>query len=311
MCTGIYRPGKHPLFGRNLDLDHGYGEKPLFMPRKVNLPYRAIEPLKEGFAIIGTGILVDGYPLFFDAMNEAGMALAGLNFPGNAVFFPHAEGKNNLTPYELFTYLLRDFSSIEEARPFLARLSILDEPLNGNLPLAPLHYLLVDQKEAIVLESRAEGLLIHENPYGVLTNNPPFEAMVEFLRYHLNETPTYPLNRSGTPLKPTSIGMGSIGLPGDYSSPSRFVKAAYLNQNVVNTGSNRERLDRFFSILDAVAFIEGTALNENEVSEKTIYQVAYDLKEGTYHLRHRQSEAPKRKSLARLDLDESEARYLD
>lgn len=302
MCTGIYRFGEHPLFGRNLDLDMSYGEKPLFVPRGASIPTHHEGQIVPSYAMLGTGLYLFGRPLYFDAMNEKGLAVAGLNFPGYAKEGKPADGKVNLTPYEFIPYLLGRYASLEEAMPFLERLNFTDEAVDPSMPIAPLHYLIADLHKAIVLEAAADGVRLYSNPYGVLTNNPPFPFMEEILRRYLNVSSAYPANRFGSSLTPTSVGMGSIGLPGDYSSSSRFVKAAFLNLNVASSEDEEEAFHRFYGILDSVAFLPGTAYNENGKSETTVYQAMMDLSRGKYSIRHRQSEAPRIISFSDLDL---------
>ena len=282
MCTGIYRFGEHPLFGRNLDLDMSYGEKPLFVPRGASIPTHHEGSIAPSYAMLGTGLYLFGRPLYFDAMNEKGLAVAGLNFPGYAREGKMVEGKVNLTPYEFIPYLLEGYATLEEAMPFLQKLNFTDEAVDSSMPIAPLHYLIADLHSAIVLEATADGVHVYQNPYGVLTNNPPFPFMEEILRRYLNVTPAYPINRFGSSLNPTSVGMGSIGLPGDYSSSSRF----------------------------GVAFLPGTAYNENGKPETTVYQAMMDLARGKYSIRHRQNEAPRTISFGDLDLDGKEPELL-
>lgn len=310
MCTGIYRFGEHPLFGRNLDLDMSYGEKPLFVPRGASIPTHHEGSIAPSYAMLGTGLYLFGRPLYFDAMNEKGLAVAGLNFPGYAREGKMVEGKVNLTPYEFIPYLLGGYATLEEAMPFLQKLNFTDEAVDSSMPIAPLHYLIADLHSAIVLEATADGVHVYQNPYGVLTNNPPFPFMEEILRRYLNITPAYPINRFGSSLNPTSVGMGSIGLPGDYSSSSRFAKAAFLNLNVPSSDDGDEAAHRFYGILDGVAFLPGTAYNENGKPETTVYQAMMDLARGKYSIRHRQNEAPRTISFGDLDLDGKEPELL-
>ncbi len=303
MCTGLFRFGEHPLFGRNLDLGLSYGERPLFTPRGAKIPTHHEGEISPLHAMLGTGLYLFGRPLYFDAMNEKGLAVAGLNFPGYAREGKPVEGKVNLTPYEFIPFLLGRYASLEEARPFLERLNFTDEAVDPSMGIAPLHYLIADRSGALVLEATDEGVRLYQNPYGVLTNNPPFPFMEEILRRYLNVSSSYPVNRFGSSLAPTSVGMGGIGLPGDYSASSRFVKAAFLNLNVPPSSDEKENADRFYAILDAVAFLPGAAYNEDGTSETTVYQAMMDLKRGKYSIRRGQSTAPRSLSFAELDLD--------
>ena len=156
----------------------------------------------------------------------------------------------------------------------------------------PLYYdatnekgLSADREHCLVLEPMADGLQIHENPFGVLTNNPPFE----FHRYntarYLNLTADMPVNRFSSRLKltPFSLGMGSIGLPGDPSSPSRFVKAAFLRMNSHYGNSEAESISQCFHILSGVAQQHGITGVENGTFEYTLYSSCCNTDRGIYY----------------------------
>ncbi len=303
MCTGLLIKGGHPFFGRNLDLDIDYGSFPILVERGHRFSFFEEGERESKYALIGSGILSPkGLPLFFDAMNEKGLALAGLNFPGNAKRFPKVEGKLNLAPHELFYFLLGNCASIAEARAFLDELSLLDRAPEEGMPIAELHYLLADPTGALVFEPTSEGVKVYDDPFGVLTNNPPFPYQVENLRRYLNLQTSFP-GSTIEGLAPTSVGMGAIGLPGDYSSSSRFAKAAFLNANLPEPSSEEEALSSFFSILDAVAFVPGIAYGKDGKAEKTVYQAAYELKSGHYYVRSSPIEAPRQIDLSALALD--------
>ena len=115
MCTAIsYTPFDH-YFGRNLDLERSYGEQITIMPRKYPLHFRCGKSLDNHYAMIGMAAIADGYPLYFEASNEKGLSLAGLNFPGNAVYYPFCNEKDNIAPFELIPWLLAQCSCVEEA----------------------------------------------------------------------------------------------------------------------------------------------------------------------------------------------------
>ena len=103
------------------------------------------------------------------------------------------------------------------------------------MPAAPLHWMLADRERCLVLEAVEEGLKIYENPFGVLTNNPPFPYHRENMRNYLNLTAGSPCNRLSEELEliPYGQGLGALGLPGDASPASRFVKTVFLKYNSV------------------------------------------------------------------------------
>ena len=88
MCTAITYKTKHHYFGRNLDLEVSYGEKVTITPRNFPFHFRKVKDLKYHYAMIGVATVVDNVPLYYDATNEKGLSMAGLNFPGNADYKP-------------------------------------------------------------------------------------------------------------------------------------------------------------------------------------------------------------------------------
>lgn len=227
-----------------------------------------------------------GYPLYFDAMNEKGLALAGLNYPGLA-FYPQkaSEGKKALAPYELFTYVLGKFSDADEAVSFLKECSLVNEPFSEKLPLAPLHHILADKERSYVIESDRDGLHIYENSIGVLTNSPSFPAQLEMLRRLRGIGPLGMEDRMGLGLPALGVGGGTYGLPGDWTAPSRFQKAAYLNRFL--EGKDEKA---FWKILDSVSFPRGVVKDEEGRDEVTLYQSLMDLDEGVYAIRREEGE---------------------
>ena len=167
MCTAITLHHDHFLLGRNLDFDIDYGQKILITPS--NFPYHfnhADCPLPH-HAIIGMGIDQGGFTHYFDAMNDQGLAMAGLNFVGNAVYHPYKEGMTNIAQFELIPYVLSTCKNMQEVRTLFKTLNICDEAFSPSLPSAQLHWIIADQNECAVIESMADGLHIHDHPLGV------------------------------------------------------------------------------------------------------------------------------------------------
>ena len=285
MCTAITYTTKDHYFGRNLDLQFSYNETVTITPRNYIFNFRKMGALVNHYAIIGMAYVADDYPLYYDATNEKGLSIAGLNFPENADYKPYAEGKNNITPFELIPWILGQCATVTEAEALLKRINLLKENFSDKLPLSPLHWILADKESAVTLEPLADGLKISENPIGILANNPPFEFHMLNLTQYLNLTSQPPENRFGQAidLKPFSLGMGSIGLPGDMSSPSRFIKAAFtkLNSRCGNTES--ESISQFFHILSSVTQQRGlTCVHGNEY-EFTRYSSCCNANKGIYY----------------------------
>ena len=241
MCTAITFQTKDFYFGRTLDHTCSYGETVTVTPRKYPLPFRHGKTLEEHYAIVGMAYVLEEYPLYYDAINEKGLAIAGLNFVGNTHYRGPEEGKDNVAQFELIPWLLGRCASVNEARQALERLCITPTAFRPELPPSQLHWLIADRQEAIVLESMADGLHIYDNPVGVLTNNPPFDRQLFRLNDYRALSPRLPENcfAPGLELKAYSFGMGALGLPGDLTSQSRFVRAAFTRLHSVTEESEQ------------------------------------------------------------------------
>ena len=281
MCTSIKW---NNYFGRTLDNTFNYKMNVVITPRKYSFSFRHTHINDKNYSIIGMAHVENNYPLYSDAINEKGLAIAALEFPDYAHYFNNNNDKNNVCVFEIIPYILRQCKNIEEVRKSLENINIINESFNDNLFLTPLHFIISDLYDSIVLESTIDGIKVYDNPYNVLTNNPDFNYHKVNINNYLNLTSEYPNNRLSKKidLKPFSYSFGLIGLPGDYSSPSRFIKALFLINNT-NDVDDKEKLTHYFHILDAVGPIKGIALNEDGISQYTIYSSAMDMNNIIYY----------------------------
>lgn len=285
MCTSITLYTKDHYFGRNLDLELTYGEAVTITPRNFPFKFRKMPDMPTHYALIGMGIVVDNYPLYFDATNEKGLSMAGLNFPEYAYFFPEAEDKDNVTPFEFIPWILGQCETVEEAKEFLAKINLVNINFSDELPLSPLHWMIADQTQSIVVESTKDGLNVYENPVGVLTNNPTFDYHLFNLNNYRHLSPTVSDNTFSDQLQLNvySRGMGGIGLPGDLSSTSRFVKAAFTKLNSISGNSESESVGQFFHILKSVEQQKGLCDVGEGKYEFTIYSSCCNMDKGIYY----------------------------
>lgn len=284
MCTAISFCVKDHYFGRNLDLEYAYNETVTVTMRNFPLPFRLAKSLDHHYAMIGMATVSENYPLYYDATNEHGLSMAGLNFPGNAVYLPPDDNKENITPYELIPWILGQCQTLSEARLMLSSINIVDVPFSSAFPLTPLHWMVSDKTGSVVIEPNKDGIRIFDDPVGVLTNNPPFEYHMHNLCNYLNLTREEPVNRFSdkTHLAPYSRGMGAVGLPGDLSSASRFVKAAFTKLNSACDSDEFSAVSQFFHILGSVAQQRG-CVKVNDGYEKTVYTSCCNTDKGIYY----------------------------
>ena len=285
MCTAITLTTQDHYFGRNLDLEYSYTETITITPRNFPFSFRMMQPMTSHYAMIGTAFIQENYPLYYDATNEKGLSMAGLNFPENAYYFPSDEEKDNITPFEFIPWILAQCTNVSEAKQRMTSLNLWDEPFSEELPLSPLHWLIADKETAIVVESTKDGLHIYDNPVGVLTNNPPFEIQLFHLNNYMNLSNDSPENHFSKilNLKKYSNGMGAIGLPGDWSSQSRFVRASFVKMNSKCNSSEEESVSQFFHLLDTVAFPRGCIEIKPNLYEITIYSSCCNTNKGIYY----------------------------
>lgn len=283
MCTAATYKTKDFYFGRTLDYEFSYGDEIVVMPRNYPLSFRKAKKPKTQYAMIGMAFVAGKDPLFYDGINEKGLGMAGLNFVGNACYNKPKQDLDNVAQFEFIPWILSQCASVCEARKLLSRINILDEAYSEHLPVAQLHWIIADKDEAITVESMSDGLKIYDNPVGVMTNNPPFDQQMFALNNYMNLSPKQPENFWGIPLNSYSRGMGALGLPGDLSSQSRFVRVAYTTMHSMSGESEMESVSQFFHILGSVDQQRGCCEVEEGKYEITLYTSCCNTEKGIYY----------------------------
>ena len=285
MCTAITFRTKDHYFGRNLDLEYSFNEMVTVTPRNYVFKFRKMMEMKTHFAMIGMAYVVDDYPLYYDATNEKGLSMAGLNFPGNADYKPYCDEKDNVTPFELIPWILGQCETVTDAKQLIDKINILDENFSNELPLSPLHWIISDKEHSITLESVKSGIKVYDNPVGILTNNPTFDYQLFNLNNYITLSNSEAKNMfsENINLEKYSRGMGAIGLPGDYSSMSRFVRATFVKMNSVSIDSENESISQFFHILQSVAMPRGCVKVGDGSYAYTIYSSCCNTNRGIYY----------------------------
>ena len=285
MCTAATYKTKDFYFGRTLDYEFSYGDEVVVTPRNFPLNFREKGTVSSHYAMIGMAHVADNCPLYYEAVNEKGLCMAGLNFVGNAVYSDRREGKDNIAQFEFIAWILCQCSDVKGVRAMLQKINITNVPFSDKLPVAQLHWIIADKEEAITVESVAEGLKIYDNPVGVLTNNPPFDKQLFNLNNYMQLTAENPKNTFAKSLELNrySRGMGAIGLPGDLSSQSRFVRVAFVKMNSVSGEGEKESVSQFFHILNSVDQQRGCCILEEGKCEITIYTCCCNADKGIYY----------------------------
>ena len=285
MCTAATYKTKDFYFGRTLDNEFSYGEEITVMPRNFCLHFRSMGTLKPHFAVIGIAHIAENFPLYYDAANEKGLAMAGVNFVGNAVYRKEEPGKNNVATFEFIPWILSQCATLTEAKALLEKINITSEAFDKELPAAQLHWIIADRSGCIIVESVESGIKVYDNPAGILTNNPSFHEQMFQLNNYMYLSAGSPQNHfcSSLPLCTYSLGMGAIGLPGDLSSQSRFVRAAFVKMNSVSGDSEAESISQFFHILGSVDQQRGCCKTESGKYEYTIFTSCCNTDKGIYY----------------------------
>ena len=249
MCTAI---ALRHCFGRNLDLEYSYNETVTITPRNFHLPFRLVPHQPYHLAMIGMAYVAEGYPLYYDAINEAGLAMAALNFPEYAHYPARSKSRYQIAPFELIPWVLGQCATLDQIRQLLSETALVHLDFSPTLPVTPLHFLAADRTGSLVIEPLTDGLHLHDNCEHVMTNSPPFEMQLAHLNY--------------------ARSRGDF--PADRSSVSRFIRAANLRQHT-NGG---DPVTELFHLLGAVSMVQG-----HEGDAVTRYSACCDIASLVYY----------------------------
>ncbi len=287
MCTSIAWKNDSLYIGRNMDISFDFSRQIVISPRNYEFVFKEEPTLTQHYAIIGTAMVLKDYPLYSEAVNEKGVYMAGLNFPGMAHFYQSSPTKNNITVNELIPWVLCQCSDLEEVRKLINRINITGIPFVEGLQVPELHFIISDKKGSLVIECTKDGMCVYENETGILTNNPKFEMHMHNLKNYMYLSPRQPKNKLTRELNLEyyCAGMGALGLPGDFSSMSRFVKAFYMKSNAVAEKNTQSSIAQMFHMLDGVAMVKGSVLDEKDNCDFTVYSCCIDAENGVYYLK--------------------------
>ena len=285
MCTAATYKTKDFYFGRTLDYEFSYGDEVTVTPRNFCFRFRHMSEVKTHYAMIGMAYVADDYPLYYDAVNEKGLGMAGLNFVGNAKYQDVQAGRENVAQFEFIPWILCQCANVTEARTLIEKINITKTQFSPQMPAGQLHWIIADKNDCIVVESVKEGIKVYDDPVGVLTNNPTFDMQMFRLNDFRGLSPKQPENTFSDKLDLTSYsrGMGAMGLPGDLSSQSRFVRAAFVKMNSRSAPDEQSSVSQFFHILNSVDQQRGCCEVAESKYEITIYTSCCNTDKGIYY----------------------------
>lgn len=297
MCTAIFDDG---LFGRTLDLERSYGENVVITPRGFKFNYLYEKDIRNN-AIIGVAHIENGIPLYYDAMNENGLCAAGLNFPKYAIYNKRCQGKINVASFEVIPFILKNCDDVDDTIKLLKDMNITNDSFSSELSATPMHWLIGDKKGVVVVESGVNGIKIHKNPYGVMTNSPDYDYHKVNLSNYMGISGETPENKiCNVDLQIYSRGLGGFGLPGDFSSASRFVRSVFLKNHTVKED---DKIGRFFHIMDNVSVPKGCIITDTGEAVYTVYTSCMDMVACEYNFTTYDNRNVKNVGLYDYDLD--------
>lgn len=272
------------FLGRTLDLAHSFQQAPLLLPRGFRYLGRASgvrETLRR--AVLGMGTLIHGHPVLAEGLNQAGLACVSLGFPGCAHYAPDpAGGKTNLAPYDFILWALGSHDTAAEVSAALHTLRLVEVPLDSKTPAPALHWMLADAGgTTLVVEVTGEGCRVFPNPAGVLANEPDFPWHLTNWRAHSALSPQPPVWSRD----PGIQGSGTLGLPGDFTSPARFLRAAYARAHLPPVHSGQEGLTQMVHLLDCASLVPGAVGTPAGLDVVTQYSCCMDLTRRVYYYR--------------------------
>ncbi len=271
MCTAIMIKQKdgHPFVARNFDYDPKSQLKVTKVPR--NYPFTFEISTKKHhvkYAMIGMTLRHEGTFVFVDGVNEVGLCCAILDLPTTAPWNESLDlNKTNLLPTDVSFYFLTQFATVTELRHHIDQLNIMAPPHHPFASTTKIHWMVCDQQgNSIVIEQTETGLQIYDNEIGVLTNSPTFDQHLMNLSLYLKKE-----NELTTPI------------PGDYSSPSRFIRAALLKKYIQLEETPSATIHACFQILSSVAMLPGVLKRTQGENYETRYTACMSLNPPCYH----------------------------
>ncbi len=285
MCTTIAWQNGDLYLGRTMDIAFDFPRHVVITPRNYPFHFAKHRTIERHHALIGTAMLLQNHPLYCEAVNEMGLYMAGLNFPGLARYAPPCNDKPNICAGELIAWVLCQCRDLAHAEALLAKTHVTNLPIADGVAVPDLHFLLADQTGSRVLEYTAQGMTLFDNPTGVMTNNPDFPMHMQHLNNFRALSPRTPPNTltQELHLPDYCVGLGGLGLPGDYSSPSRFVKAFFLKTNAAAPHTPDASVAHMLHMLAAVSMPRGAVIDGAGNLDTTVYTCCIDAQRGVYY----------------------------
>ncbi|KRL23025.1 choloylglycine hydrolase family protein [Lentilactobacillus kisonensis] len=289
MCTSVTFLSKtgDNFLARTMDFGFELKGRPVVMPRDQTLPSDVLDSkyhLKYGFVGAGRNL---GHYILVDGVNEKGVSAAALYFSGEAKFADQPKaGKINIAPHEVLNLILGNASSCQELGTLLKQLNIVNAPIQLMGKSVPLHWIVTDRTgESDVLEVTESGIHYMKNPVGVMTNSPDFNWHLKNLSNYteLKPTPHPARNYDGYQVSSFGPGSGALGMPGDYTSVSRFIRTVYMRE-YTDQMTTDQTVTELSHVLNAVEIPKGVKIKQDGTEDYTQYRGYMDTQNLTYYM---------------------------
>ncbi|GAA0077764.1 choloylglycine hydrolase [Clostridium sp. CTA-5] len=290
MCTSVTleTKDKHHFLGRTMDFAMDFNQSINIIPRNykwTNIINKKV--LKTKYGMVGMSVVIDKNPILADGVNEKGLMCATLYLPGFAEYSNiRLEEKNGIAPHDFVLWVLSNFKTLEELKNALSNIDIIDTELSLLKLTPPLHWIVSDKTgKSIVVERTKNGIEVFDNPIGVMTNSPDFQWHLTNLRQYigLRAKQFSPVTWSDIDLSAFSQGSGTFGLPGDFTPPSRFIRAAYLKSNLTQIDNELQGVSGVFHILSNCEVPKGAVVTLENTEDISIYTSAMCSESCTYY----------------------------
>ncbi|MGX7024276.1 choloylglycine hydrolase family protein [Vagococcus hydrophili] len=292
MCTSVIYQNKlnQSFLARTMDFSYPLDGKPVFIPENyLFFKGNTEKSFETKYAFVGSGDLHGEY-VFADGVNEAGLGAASLYFSADAVYCEDIDvEKINIAPHDVVAYLLSNFKTIEEVKAGIMGLQINNEKNTLLQKTVPLHWIVADASGySLVIEPTKDGLMIYDNPVNVMTNSPSFTWHLTNLNQYANfSNMTSPKSEyGGFVAHGNGAGSGLLGLPGDYTSISRFVRIAFMNQYTEKVSTLEESLNVIMRMLTSVYIPKGVKKKSNGRDDYTQFVSIMDLNQPGYYINY-------------------------
>lgn len=281
---------KKHFFSRTMDFMMEMAQEVVFVPQNKTFAsaYSSDQQVTSKHAFLGMGTLENQAPITFDGINDQGVMGGTLYFPGYCSYHDQAAANTwGVSPDKVISVILSQAANLADIKQlFQEQITILNDANPTLKVVSPLHYIFSDTTGAsLIVEPQADGVHLIDNSIGVMTNSPDYHWHETNLRNYLSVTPKQheDVDFLGKTLKPFSQGSGTFGLPGDYTPVSRFVRTAFMKQNVEQAADEAAGVSLAHHMLESVSIPRGIVVTTDDTFDYTCYSAYICAESRSYY----------------------------